>query len=236
MGAVALLLATRAAVILAEVPAGSTPAAADFEWVRAWVAGHEIVVLGTLEFDYKGLAPDFYKKFPRQVVGSFLVARGYKGATAGDTIRVQFTSDMLQVPGESVSAGAKRDMLWAALDRRRAANDAALAALESANGAGRIDSSSYATERAKLLAEGEEIGRASGQLSTAQGVRTGGQVASFFDLGGVLRPGAQYLIAANRPVGERQEVYLLSYLHGSVHWGEKRDRIAGLLEAIDSGR
>jgi hypothetical protein len=234
---VCLLLAMRAEDTPAETPAnGSTSAADGTEWVRALVAGHEVVAVGTLEFDYKGLSPDFYEKSPRQIVGSLRVTRGYKGVSVGDTVRVQFTSDMLQVPGESISAGAKRDLLWEGIRRRRAANREALAALESSMRVGRVTQANYATEHARLLSEGEEIGRASAQLSTAKGVRPGGQDPSFFDLGGVLRPGAQYLIAANRPSGERKAVYFLSYLHGGVYWGEKRDHIAGLLEAIDSAR
>jgi hypothetical protein len=243
ISAMMMLAVASAITVRAELPANvSLPdRRAELEWAKRITSENDLVALGTISFDYTTLPKDFYKRRPSKVIAKFHVRRVYKGAQVGDTVSIRLLSDMLAVPGENITAGAKRDQVWADINRRVAESDKRLAVLDESFRGARISQTAYEIERQKMMDERSATLRESAQLSTVEGVRTGSvEGASFFERGGIIKSANEYLLIVDKAVDsnvtEAQPIYELSYVRTGAFWGQQRNHVVGLLEEIDSGR
>jgi hypothetical protein len=207
---------------------------------RALLSDYVFVGLGYIVFDYQTVPKEFYKRRPQRVVAQFNPVQVYKGDAGRGSIKISLRSDMLVVPGENVSAGVKRDQLWADLDRKRKENTNALQALESSLANGAIAQSQYEREKTRLNAVASAVSRESSQLSTVSGTVRGQHNRTFFDLDGAIKPNELYLLAVD-PVLDQQAgagseiVYDVPLDFASLQWGQLRDDSVAVLERLAPG-
>lgn len=160
---------------------------------------------------------------PEEVVVKFRIHTLYKGPAA-DSIDIRMHMDMLAFPGEGISRYAKRQQIIAKQDQDLEPVWQQYKALESSYKAGEIDESEFWAEAAKhmkFMREREERDGLSGGRRDYLVM----DAMTFYDKGGVIRAGENYLIGVN-PFQKGAKVYLLTEFSGSsICWGEMREHI-----------
>ena len=158
----------------------------------------------------------------------FRIDKIYKGK-AHDSITIQFTNDMLIVPGEEVSRYTKRQRILANLRTELEPNREQRDALKRSYQSGEIDERAYREERDRLVSLAAHLCRKEGlDLPNSHLVVTGRR--SFHDIGGAIRPGEKYLIAVNKASGSVDAYFLDEYsLKSTILWGELRNTVLSVL-------
>ena len=164
-----------------------------------------------------------------QVRIHFQIHKLYKGPAAG-SIKIELTSDMLVFPGTKVSryvtSALIQDRLRADLDPLHKQVDALKRSFE----AKEIDRTKFDLEMNRLTAAmNRRIEKDAIQPGRMSFLSHGW---TFYDEGGVIRPGQRFLIGANR-VQTGREVYGLGVTgdNSTVYWGETRDYVLSGFEA-----
>ena len=167
----------------------------------------------------------------KNVLVRFRIHKLYKGTVQG-SVYIELPNDMLVFPGEDTSRNAKREVI---IDKQiedlRPVLEKMLA-LDQSLEAGKISSQEYMEQQDKLWAVVDERVAQDGAVDHLAWIPTSG-VDSFYDYGGVIRPGERFLIAANGSSASEGEYALEEYSRSSrIHWGERREVILYALNEL----
>ena len=199
--------------------------ASDAQRIAAWMRTQPYVVDGEFLIENLKLPADFYKKRQKLLV-EFKPNAVLKGAPVPAVMHVQVNSDLLAVPGENISAGAKRDHAWAEIDNRRAKNERDAKELEARRSQGQIADPEYSAARGEIEKESLARTKLSSALSTSPGVTRAVHGETIQDAGGMISRGVQYLITFDAPRNiDGENVYVLPATTSSVIWGSRREQV-----------
>jgi hypothetical protein len=204
-----------------------------------WLMQLDLVAVGRFSIDYdsKELRGAFFKRPPTTLVVRFKTTRVFKSAAnAGSSeALIELSSDMIEVPGAGLSAGAMREQLWSDIAQRRSEIKRQRQELDDLVSDGRMTTQERASRKRDIDLASEQLAMESKGLSSVlQPIAVGAK--TFFDLGGVVKSDQDYLVALRRTnnretaMAHRDTVYALpSWSGGSIYWSRQRDELIAAL-------
>ena len=160
---------------------------------------------------------------PAEVRIKFRINQLYKGQ-AEDSIDIRLTDDMLAVPGETISRNAKRHQILEKRNRDLKSVRKQIDDMKRSFEAGEIAEHDYQAERRRLYDIIHNRVQADGGISAPHIFVFDGK--SFYDKGGAVGPGENYLIGVNASPEAADAYYIDEFLSkSSIFWGAMRDYI-----------
>lgn len=185
----------------------------------ALMMSFDIVVLGEFEPIPADLEKDPLKA--RMVSVTFVVSHSYKGSEPGP-MEIELMSDMLVYPGEEVSRYVKRIDMRKSLGQSLRDTRAELEALKLSLASGAISNQQFETESSEKANEKDELLRQRNGLGSRRA--TSIDMESYYDRGGVIRPGIPYLVGLDRH-GILDELPI----NTNIYWGSMMEEILSVL-------
>lgn len=167
----------------------------------------------------------------KDVLVRFRIHKLYKGSVQ-DSVYIELPNDMLVFPGEDISRNAKREVIISKqIEDLRPVLEKTLA-LDQSLEAGQISRQEYREQQDKLWAVVDERVAQDGAIDHLAWIPISG-ADSFYDYGGVIRPGERFLIGANGSLASEGAYALEEYSRSSrIHWGERREIILFALNEL----